>query len=688
MGRVTKNVEKREIRVALAGNPNVGKSTLFNTLTGLSRHTGNWSGKTVDVASASVACGDKIFTFFDIPGTYSLLSHSKEEEIARDFICFGGSDICVYVCDGTALLRSLPLLLQIKEAIGELIVVLNLTDEGKRRGISVDRERLARLLGSPVLDINAKRKKSVRELLSFLSEYKKRENSFEITYDKSIEGAIKKIEAALSDGIPPTVSRKFLALRLLEGDGDLSLQILSKLSDKARERVDTAVADARRELFSFGIDGDKILDLIVAKISSESVKIAELSVKESAAGSRYGKGRLDKILCGKYTAYPIMALFISLCFFITLYIASFPSAFLERCFNAINFYIGKGLTLISCPEFLRALICEGVLGTLFTVVAVMLPPMAIFFPMFALLEEAGYLPRIAYNLDRPFARCGACGKQSLTMCMGIGCNAVGVSEARIIDSKRERMLAILTNSFMPCNGRFPILATLGSVVIFSLRGSDNPLSVSIFVTVFVLLGVLFTFPVTKLLTLTILKGEPSSFTIELPPYRKPEIIKVILHSLKTKVLSVLLRAVAVAAPMGLFIFLLSRIQISGAPLTVAVSDFLNSFASVFGLDGVILLSFILGLPASEIVIPIMLAIYGTGAPALSAGELLIFYGFTPVKAICTAIFTLFHFPCSTTLITVYKETKSVKYTLLSALIPTLLGFLLCFIVNMTAKLFF
>ena len=644
MGRVTKNVEKREVRVALAGNPNVGKSTLFNTLTGLSRHTGNWSGKTVDVASASVEYGDKIFTFFDIPGTYSLLSHSKEEEIARDFICFGGSDICIYVCDGTALLRSLPLLLQIKEAIGELIIVLNLTDEGKRRGIFVDREKLSALLGSPVLDINAKRKKSVRELLSFLSDYKRKNGVFEIAYSSEIERGVDEIEKAFSDAIPHTVSRKFLALRLLEGDGDLSEQILSKLPKKARDAVEFAVARVKRELFCVGIDEDKILDFIVTAISSESVRIANLSVKEDAVGARYGKGRADKILCGKYTAYPIMALFVSLCFFITLYIASFPSAFLEYCFEWLNFKIREGLTIISCPEFVRALICDGIFGTLFTVVAVMLPPMAIFFPMFALLEEAGYLPRIAYNLDRPFAKCGACGKQSLTMCMGIGCNAVGVSEARIIDSKRERLLAILTNSFMPCNGRFPILATLGSVVIFSLRGEYSPLSVSIFVTVFVLLGVFFTFPITKLLALTILKGEPSSFTIELPPYRRPEIIKVILRSLKTKVLSVLLRAVAVAAPMGLFIFLLSYIRISGVPLTLLVSDFLNPFARLFGLDGVILSSFIFGLPASEIVIPIMLAIYGAGASGLSAGELLILCGFTPLKAICTAIFRIISFP--------------------------------------------
>ncbi len=688
MGRVKKSNKNKEVRVALCGNPNVGKSTLFNSLTGKRRHTGNWSGKTVDVMSARVCTEDADFIFYDIPGTYSLISHSKEEEIAVEFLCLGKIDLCVYICDATAIFRSLPLLLQIKEAVGELIVCLNFLNEAQKHDIILNKQRLSELISCPVIALNARNKRSSAALVAYLQKYKKppRTDLRAIKYPPEIEKSASRISSIISEHTYRGVSSYFVALRLLEGNFDIANRLFDKENDR---RVSSAVLEEHKRLFEMGITGEKISDMIVGAIIERARLISDEVLQEKREGSRYGRGILDKILCGKFTAYPIMALFLALCFFITLRLASYPSAWLEQLFIFLNSHIFKALTQLGASEIFISALCNGILDTLFTVIAVMLPPMAIFFPMFSLLEEAGYLPRIAYNLDRPFAACHACGKQALTMCMGLGCNAVGVSESRIIDSERERLLAILTNSFVPCNGRFPILASIGGVFVISLCGAEKFVYVALFVTLFVIAGMLMTFPVTRILSATILKGEKSSFTIELPPIRRPEICKVILISLRTKVLSVLWRAVAVAAPMGLVLFLLSYITVNGAPLMLYLSQILNPAAALIGLDGVILLSFILALPASEMVIPITVSLYSIGSSFdLSLSELLLSNGFTPVSAVCMCVFCLFHFPCSTTLITVYKETKSVKYTVLSALMPTLIGIALCAIINIVAKFAF
>jgi ferrous iron transport protein B len=690
MGRVSKTNANQRVRVALCGNPNVGKSTLYNSLTGKNRHTGNWSGKTVDVDSAKLSFLGTEYEIYDIPGTYSLISHSKEEELAVKFLTVNSPDVCVYVCDVGALTRSLPLLLQIREAVGELIVCLNLEKTAVKSGIRLDAHKLSSLISCTVISIDAKSRKSVKNLLSALDNFKKttaKTNNI-IRYPAEIEYSILKIKAALGHDTYGGVSSYFLAQRLLDGSISLSDEVFGRLTDIERKNMANALDGEIKRLFNIGFTGEKISDAIVFSLVESARSISSSCFFEKEEGARYGKGALDKILCGKYTAYPIMALFLAFCFFLTLRVASYPSEFLEYVFSRFNLWLSSLLLSLSANETLVLLLCDGILGTVFTVVAVMLPPMAIFFPMFALLEQAGYLPRIAYNLDKPFAMSGACGKQALTMCMGIGCNAVGVSESRIIDSERERNLAILTNSFVPCNGRFPILASTGSALVIATLGSDNSLLVALFVTALVLLGFFMTFPVNYILSKTIFRGNVSSFTIELPPLRKPQIISVVLHSLKTKVLSVLLRAVTVAAPMGLLIFALSYFEIGGTSLLIYVSDFLDPVAQILGLDGVILLAFILALPASEMVIPLILSANSVLAGTLAGGELLLLCGFTPLKAICTSVFCLFHFPCSTTLLTVYRETKSVKITLLSAAIPTLIGVIFTFIINLVGKIIF
>ena len=596
------------------------------------------------------------------------------------------------VCDSTALFRNLPLLLQIKEVRDDVIVVLNMSDEATRLGIELDGGRLAELVGCPVVKLTARKKSSVKSLLSLLDGYVKQKRARcdrVIRYPALVERAAVEVVESFCGAYPHGASPFWVALRLIEGDTELCAEIMSRFDTLVRERVSRALLSAGEHLYNEGLTEADVQDLILRSLMGRAEEICRECVKEQRADSRYGNGRLDRMLTGKYTAYPIMALFVGLCFFITMRLANYPSQWLECLFNYIGSRISLFLTAMNCPSFLMGAICDGMLSTLFTVVAVMLPPMAIFFPLFSLLEEVGYLPRIAYNLDRPFACSGACGKQALTMCMGIGCNAVGVRESRIIDSRRERLLAILTNSFMPCNGRLPILASLGVIVSLLAFGSENGVIVAVFVTFCVLFGVFMTFPVTKLLSLTLLRGERSSFTIELPPYRRPEIIKVVWRSLKGKVVSVLLRAVTVACPMGLLIFLMSYISVSGAPLLFHVAELLGPLGAAIGLDGAILLAFILALPASEIVLPLMVSIYALsgGGADLSLYELLLANGWDAGRAVCTAVFCIFHFPCSTTLITIYKETKSLKYTAVSALMPTLLGALLCAFINLLFKVF-
>lgn len=689
--------EKERLSVALAGNPNVGKSTLFNSLTGMHMHTGNWAGKTVSVATCDVTSGKRIYSVADIPGTYSLLSHSHEEEIARNYICFGGADITVAVCDATSLEHSLGLVLQILEVTDNLIVCVNLIDEAERAGIKIDTEALSGALGVPVVATVARKRSTLKKLLSELDSYsesKKKNGIYKITYPEKIRHAAYMAERALSKYDTGGVPRFWIAMRLIEGDPDMNREIYSNLGiSPCDKEISDAVARAREYLFDAGIDGDGYKDFVVSAIIEDAEKIASSVTRRDKGGAREREQKLDRVLTGKFTAFPIMLLLLGLVLYITMFLANYPSEALSRLFVYLEGKLVLLFELLGAPPWLTEALIFGIYRTLSRVVAVMLPPMAIFFPMFTLLEDSGYLPRVAYNLDRPFAVCGACGKQSLTMCMGLGCNAVGICGARIIDSKRERLLAILTNSFVPCNGRLPMLISVISVgfIIFSGRVSSAYLALTLLG--FIVLSILATFFVTFILSKTLLRGERSSFTVELPPYRRPEVLRVIFRSLTSRVLSILGRAAAVAAPMGLLIFILSGIRIGGVSLIAHASDFLDPVGKIMGLDGAILLAFILGLPANEIVIPILIMIYTSGGAIgndvgiSSMADIFINNGWTLMTAISMAVFALFHWPCSTSQITVYKETKSKKITLLSTLLPTAFGFILCVIINFFAKMF-
>ncbi|MCI0131288.1 ferrous iron transport protein B [Vagococcus sp. CY53-2] len=625
---VIERKKESDVVITLAGNPNVGKSSVFNELTGLRQHTGNWPGKTVDLAQGRTEFEGQGFILVDLPGTYSLSAHSVEEEVARDFIQSNESQATIVVCDATSLERNLNLVLQIMQLTPNVIVCVNLLDEAKKKKIHINLEKLQELLGVPVVGTSAVKKQGLDTLME-------------------------KTKGVINGDI---TSNPFMmeALRQIHVDKETeTLVIMDRASVIAKEVT---------------IFEDKNFDLKDQK--------------------------LDKLLTQKSTGIPIMILLLMLIFWFTIEGADGPSDFLADNFDKVGNWLMAITTNWGVPHIIRDVLINGVYKVLSTVVAVMLPPMAIFFPLFTLLEDFGYLPRVAFNLDKHFQKAGACGKQALTMCMGFGCNAAGVVGARIIDSPRERLIAIMTNNFVPCNGRFPILITV--ITVFFTGGAIGLLGSiqsAIFLTGVILLGVFTTIMVSRLLSKTVLKGIPSSFTLELPPYRKPQVGQVIVRSIFDRTLFVLWRAIIVAAPAGLVIWVLANVSIGDQSILQSVTGFIDPFARLMGLDGTILMAFILGLPANEIVIPIMIMGYmatGTITDFSSLDQfrqLLLSNGWTWLTAMNVILFTLYHWPCSTTLLTIYKETKSKKWTFASFIIPTIIGVGITMLTTAIAHLF-
>ena len=665
--------------IALAGNPNVGKSTIFNNLTGMKQHTGNWPGKTVSNARGYCRSQQRGYVLVDVPGAYSLRAASPEEELARDFICFGGADAVLLVCDGSCLERNMKLLLQVMETGKPVLLCVNLLDEAESRGIHIDLKALEAQLGLPVIGTVGREKRSRGRLLAALDALFDRPaegTPYTVEYPAPVERAVAALLPLAGKLTGP--APRFAALRLLEGE--------QSMEERAGPEL---LAAARQQLEEQGLDEEQLHDILAATLVRAGERICARAVEN--AGSGYGRRdrRIDRIVTSRRWGYPLMIALLALIFFLTISGANVPSQWLAKGLFWVEDALAALLLRLGAPAWLRGLLVDGAFRTLAWVTSVMLPPMAIFFPLFTLLEDSGYLPRIAYNLDRPFCRCGSCGRQALTMAMGFGCNAAGVVGCRIIHSPRERLLAILTNSLVPCNGRFPTLIAL--ITMFFMAGG-SALGAALGLTGLILLAVGLTLLTTKLLSVTLLKGEASAFVLELPPYRRPELGKVIVRSIMDRTLFVLGRAAAVAAPAGALLWLLANVKVAGAPLLVALAGALDPLGRLLGMDGVILLAFLLGFPANEIVLPIAVMIYSMGDSLTELGELaalrplLAENGWTAVTALCVMLFSLCHWPCSTTLLTIKKETGSAKWTALSALLPTALGALLCMAVNGLARL--
>lgn len=684
--------------IALAGNPNVGKSTVFNNLTGMNQHTGNWPGKTVANAQGLCRHRGKNFILVDIPGTYSLMANSEEEEIARDFICFGQPDATVVVADATCLERNLNLVLQTLEISGSVILCVNLLDEAKKKRIRIDLKRLSQELGIPVVGTSARSGKGLTDLMDAvvqLTESDRHMEPMRIHYGSEIENAVAILQQEIEQLLNGRLNSRWVSLKLLEGDSSVlkSLERFLGYDIMSFQDISEKLVKAKAILETEGIVGDAFRDKIVTKIIEKCEEISRKTIvcEEKKYAERDRK--IDRVLTSRATGIPIMLLLLLLVFWLTITGANYPSELLAVGLFWLQDRLAEFFTWINAPLWISDPVVNGIYRTLAWVVSVMLPPMAIFFPLFTLLEDLGYLPRVAFNLDNFFRKACAHGKQALTMCMGFGCNACGVIGCRIIDSPRERLIAILTNNFVPCNGRFPtLIAIITMFFVGTATGLFQTAVSALILTAVIILGVLMTMLISKILSNTILKGLPSSFHLELPPYRRPQIGKVIVRSIFDRTLFVLHRAVVVAAPAGLIIWLMANVHIGEASLLGLCAGFLDPFARLIGMDGYILMAFILGFPANEIVVPIIIMSYmatGTLTDYSSLAQLhalLVSHGWTWLTAVCVMLFSLMHWPCGTTCLTIHKETQSLKWTLLAFAIPTVTGMLICFIVANTARL--
>ena len=727
--------------VALAGNPNTGKSCVFNHLTGLRQHVGNWPGKTVQRAEGRFDVGERTFKLVDLPGTYSLQSTSADEEVARDFILFGQPDVTIVVMDATSLERNLNLALQVLELTDRVVICLNLVDEAKRKGLRVDPERLSRELGVPVVPTVANSGAGLDKLaekVAAVAAGTLQPHPIRVETTGRVLAAADRLVPLVEAAVEGLPNARWIAIRLLEDDprypealrtGELETLVTSlqqgenathihvhthdfeaekaaaighgpELEDwqtahpAAVEALLNAAAAEREQLT------ENVIDELVGAIYRHAEKIAGNVVTQLGPVRRTIDDAVDRVVTSPTWGLLVMLALLGVVFWLTVAGANVPSEWIAKGLFGLEDWLDKIFNAAHAPWWLTGLLVHGMYRSLAWVIAVMLPPMAIFFPLFTLLEDLGYLPRVAFNLDRFFRGAGAHGKQALTMSMGFGCNAAGVVACRIIDSPRERLIAILTNNFVPCNGRWPTLLMLAAVFVAPLFGGQGSLGGSIAgaatLVACVLLGVTATLVVSAVLSRTVLKGEASSFALEMPSYRKPQVLQVLYTSLIDRTLFVLWRAMVFAAPAGLVIWTLGNWMVGGTSAFAHIAGWLDPLGHLIGLDGVILLAYLVAIPANEIVVPTILMGYNALASQLvyqgqrvmvdtggidNITNLLVHqHHWTILTAVCLILFCVLHNPCSTTAWTIYQETGSKRWTAVAFLMPLAIAIAACFIV--------
>jgi ferrous iron transport protein B len=710
--------DKWDYLVALAGNPNTGKSTVFNALTGLRQHTGNWPGKTVVRAEGVFEHAGERVKVVDLPGTYSLQAGSTDEEGARAFVLFGRPDVTVVVVDATRLERNLNLVLQVLEITDRVVVFLNLMDEAKRHGVAIDVTKLESRLGVPVVPGVAREGTGIDALVDAahaVASGDRRTNPYRYeSYAPSVEAAITGLVPVVEEVFPDVPNARWVALRLLNADEAVQEAVRSgELGQLARDDSDEPLEPpseaARQHLLNAAVRVRWDLPPDFHDIVTEHA----YNVAEEIAGSVHLGGlkkvgfefdrKLDDLLTSRIFGFPLMLLILAVVFWITIAGANVPSSMLATLLiDNVHSWLKAISASLSIPWWIDGFFLDGVYLATAWVIAVMLPPMAIFFPLFTLLEDFGYLPRVAFNLDSLFKKAGAHGKQALTMAMGFGCNAAGVVATRIIDSPRERLIAIITNNFSLCNGRWPTQILIATIFIGALAPSRLGGVVSAAAVVGIALaGIVAMFLSSWLLSRTVLRGEATSFSLELPPYRPPRIWQTLYTSVIDRTLIVLWRAVVFAIPAGAVIWLISNITFGGASLAEHAVGWLNPFGLLLGLNGVILLAYVVAIPANEIVIPTVLMLTvltagiagGEGAgvmfelDSIGATEAVLRAGgWTLLTAVNLMLFSLLHNPCSTTIYTIYKETRSVRWTTVATLMPVVMGVTVCFLVTQVWRL--
>ena len=712
------STDKSDYLIALAGNPNVGKSTVFNELTGLRQHTGNWPGKTVVRAEGAFVHEGKRAKVVDLPGTYSLLAGSVDEEVARDFVLFGRPDVTVVVVDATRLERNLNLVLQVLEITDRVVVFLNLVDEARRHGIAVDPAKLERELGVPVVQGIAREGVGIDNLISAVHEVALGTHSGSAIrveqHTAEVEVALDELVPVIQDAFPEVPNARWVALRLLNADeaveGAVQSGELGQLShDESGALVEIAPAEARHRVLKKGMSlrwslPSDFQDVVTGRAYEVAEQIAaRVQVRGLKKVGLAFDRKMDEWLTSRIFGFPLMLFILATVFWITIEGANIPSSLLATALIDNGHSALKARSLgIGIPWWLDGLLLDGVYLATAWVVAVMLPPMAIFFPLFTLLEDFGYLPRVAFNLDSLFRKAGAHGKQALTMCMGFGCNAAGVVATRVIDSPRERLIAIITNNFSLCNGRWPTQILIATIFIGALAPSQLGGLISAGAVVGIaLLGIVMMFLSSWILSRTVLRGEATSFSLELPPYRPPQVWQTLYTSIIDRTLIVLWRAVIFAIPAGALIWLISNINLNGVSLAHHAVGWLDPAGLILGMNGVILVAYVVAIPANEIVIPTVLMLtvltggfaMGEGAGVMfeldsvgATGDLLRAGGWTLLTGVNLMLFSLLHNPCSTTIYTIYKETRSTKWTAVATLMPLAMGLTVCFLVAQVWRL--